>query len=179
MIICHPIDLARTRLATDNLDENGNRKFSGSIDCLKKICQGEGLIGLFRGVVISVVSIVPYRAAYFGLYDTIKMRFMNKNASFLTKWVVAQAVTTTSSLMFYPLDTIRRRIMLESGKQAALKKYRNSFHCISVMYKEEFVWGFYKGFATNAVRAIGSSVVLVLYDELQKMWGLEPRGKSE
>ncbi len=58
--------------------------------------------------------------------------------------------------------------MIESGKPKEMKIYKNSFHCIYKMIKEEGYFGMYKGYATNAIRTVGSSVVLVLYDELQK-----------
>ena len=45
--------------------------------------------------------------------------------------------------------------------------------------KEEGFYGLYKGYGTNALRTLGSSVVLVLYDEFQKVFGLEARGKSK
>lgn len=179
MAICQPIDMARTRLTTDNLDSQGRRKFKGSIDCLKKIYKAEGLKGIFKGTVISCVGIFPYRAAYFGIYDTIKTRFLKDNNNFLVKWFMAQSVTIGAGLCLYPLDTVRRRIMIESGKPAHLKKYKNSWHCLYKIFKEEGYFGLYKGYGTNALRTLGSSVVLVLYDEFQKVCGLEARGKGK
>jgi solute carrier family 25 (adenine nucleotide translocator) protein 4/5/6/31 len=79
-------------------------------------------------------------------------------------------------MMFYPLDTIRRRIMIESGKKESEKKYKNAVDCMKKILVEEKFLGFYKGFGTNAIRTSGSSIVLVLYDELQQMVGVEARG---
>ena len=179
MAICQPIDMARTRMATDNKDSNGKRKFKGSIDCLRKIYKVEGLKGVFRGTLISCVGIFPYRAMYFGVYDTLKTKFLHKDTNFFVKWLMAQSVTIAAGLCFYPLDTIRRRIMIESGKPAELKRYKNSFHCFYRIFKEEGYFGLYKGYGTNALRTLGSSVVLVLYDEFQKVCGLEARGKGK
>ena len=47
------------------------------------------------------------------------------------------------------------------------------------MYIQESSKGFYKGFATNVMKTSGSSIVLVLYDEFQKMFGVEARGKVQ
>ena len=64
-------------------------------------------------------------------------------------------------------------------KQVELKKYKNSWHCLYKIFKEEGYFGLYKGYGTNALRTLGSSVVLVLYDEFQKVCGLEARGKGK
>ena len=56
-----------------------------------------------------------YRGAYFGLYDTAKgVLFKDeKQASFLAKWAVAQAVTILAGVISYPFDTVRRRLMMQ------------------------------------------------------------------
>lgn len=58
-----------------------------------------------------------YRGAYFGLYDTAKgvMFKDEKNAPFVAKWAVAQAVTIMAGIISYPFDTIRRRLMMQVG----------------------------------------------------------------
>jgi solute carrier family 25 (adenine nucleotide translocator) protein 4/5/6/31 len=176
LIFVHPIDMARTRLATDNKCKNGLRKFNGTFDCLDKIYKAEGFIGLYRGIVVSAVGIFAFRAIYFGGYDTLKNKLINKDSYFIQKWIIAQIVTVSSSTMFYPLDTIRRRIMIETGKNESEKKYKNAIDCIKKMFKQEKVLGFYKGFGTNAIKTCGSSIILVLYDEFQKILNLEARG---
>ena len=74
------------------------------------------------------------------------------------------------------MDTVRRRIIVQCGENK--RHYRNSIHCIKVIYLEEGFWGFYKGFGANAFSKIGSSLVLVLYDEFQKLVGVIARGSS-
>jgi solute carrier family 25 (adenine nucleotide translocator) protein 4/5/6/31 len=174
LIFCHPIDLVRTRLALDNKNKTGERKFSGSIDCLSKIYKAEGFNGVYKGMVISVVGIFAFRAVYFGFYDTLKGLVIKKDTNFFIKWALAQSITVFSSAMFYPLDTLRRRMMLQSGETVPI--YKNSIDCAIKMMKEEKILGFYKGWGTNAIKMCGSSIILVLYDEFQKVLGLEARG---
>lgn len=174
LIFCHPIDLARTRLALDNKNQAGVRRFSGSYDCLNKIYRAEGIQGVYKGIVISVVGIFTFRAVYFGAYDTLKGSFIKKDTNFFVKWAMAQLITVCSSGLFYPLDTLRRRMMLQSGEAVPL--YRNSIDCSIKILREEKFLGFYKGWGTNAIKMCGSSIILVLYDEFQKVLGLEARG---
>ena len=120
------------------------------------------------------MGIFLYRALYFGGYDTLKVRFFSEDLNFIYKWIAAQGITIFSGMCLYPLDTIRRRTIIQSGEKN--KKYRNSFHCILTIFTEEGFKGFYKGFLTNGIRTCGSSLVLVLYDEFQKFAGVTARG---
>ena len=42
-----------------------------------------------------------------------------KKSSFFARFLFAQIVTSSSETLAYPLDTIRRRLMMESGKEAS------------------------------------------------------------
>lgn len=173
--ILHPIDVVRTRLATDNKKGDGIRKFNGTNDCFKKLFLNEGGVkGLYPGLVVSIVGIFQYRALYFGGYDSFKGRYMTAKNSFFEKWAAAQVITIIAGFLCYPLDTVKRRIIIQSGE--VQKKYRNSFHCLSIMYGEEGFKGYFKGFSPNILRMFGSSLVLILYDEFQKLAGLTARG---
>lgn len=52
---------ARTRLAADAKSKSGTRQFSGIVDVYKKTYKTDGIVGLYRGFVPSVVGIIVYR----------------------------------------------------------------------------------------------------------------------
>jgi len=111
----YPLDFARTRLAADvGKGDKGGREFTGLVDCLTKIMKSDGINGLYRGFGISVVGIIAYRAAYFGMFDTGKVFLFPdmKKANIFKLWMFAQAVTVSAGIMSYPLDTVRRRLMM-------------------------------------------------------------------
>ena len=60
--------------------------------------------------------------------------------------------------------------MMESGKPIAERQYSGTVHCGSKIMQTEGFTGFFKGNLSNFWRSIGSSLVLVLYDEFQKMF---------
>lgn len=72
-------------------------------------------------------GIIVYRGAYFGLYDTAKgvMFKDEKNAPFVAKWAVAQAVTILAGIISYPFDTVRRRLMMQVGSCLIILKLRH------------------------------------------------------
>jgi len=58
--------------------------------------------------------------------------------------------------------------MMGSGQSQEQKMYSGTFDCAAKILKTEGVSGFFKGNLSNFWRSIGSSLVLVLYDEFQK-----------
>jgi len=60
------------------------------------------------------VGIIAYRASYFGMFDTGKVLLFEdpKKAHILVMWAFAQAVTVSAGIASYPLDTVRRRLMM-------------------------------------------------------------------
>ena len=60
--------------------------------------------------------------------------------------------------------------MMESGKADEQKQYKGTVDCGKKILSKEGVAGFFKGNLSNFWRSIGSSLVLVLYDELQKIF---------
>lgn len=165
----YPLDFARTRVGADT-GKMGSREFTGLGDCLIKIFKSDGPIGLYRGFNVSVQGIIIYRAAYFGCYDTARNMLPDpKNTKFIVNWAIAQAVTTLSGFVSYPFDTVRRRMMMQSGLKASEMIYKNTAHCWVVIARTEGMSAFFKGALSNVLRGAGGAFVLVLYDEIRNL----------
>jgi len=163
LLVVYPLDFARTRLAMDT-GAGKAREFTGTIDCILKTARsaGWGRGGVYNGFVVSCVGIVFYRGAYFGLYDTINDQEFMRKGGFLTKFAVGYAVTVAAGLLSYPLDTIRRRLMMTSGKFAG--KYKGSIDCGQQILKNEGIGAMYKGAGSNILRGLAGALVLVSFD---------------
>ncbi|PSC67868.1 ADP,ATP carrier [Micractinium conductrix] len=173
LLIVYPLDFARTRLAAD-VGSGKGREFTGLIDCLSKTVKRTGAMGLYQGFGVSVQGIIVYRGAYFGLYDTAKgVLFRDeRSANFFAKWAVAQAVTAAAGVLSYPFDTVRRRLMMQSGGE---RQYAGTLDCWRKVASQEGMSAFFKGALSNVLRGAGGAFVLVLYDEIKKM--LDPNAK--
>ncbi|GIL50113.1 hypothetical protein Vafri_6426 [Volvox africanus] len=165
----YSLDYARTRLANDAKSAKkggGDRQFNGLLDVYRKTIASDGVAGLYRGFNISCVGIVVYRGLYFGMYDSLKPVVLvgplanNFLASFLLGW----GITIGAGLASYPIDTIRRRMMMTSG---AAVKYKSSFHCFQEIVKNEGTKSLFKGAGANILRAVAGAGVLAGYDQLQ------------
>lgn len=167
LLFVYPLDFARTRLAAD-VGKGDTRQFTGLGDCIKKIFQRDGFKGLYQGFGVSVGGIIVYRAAFFGGFDTAKSVLLAdpKNAPVWQSWLIAQLVTTISGIVSYPFDTVRRRMMMQAGREDIL--YRSTLHCWGKILKDEGASAFFKGAASNVIRGTGGAIVLVLYDEMKK-----------
>lgn len=166
----YPLDFARTRLAADIGKKGAEREFSGLANCLGKIFKSDGLMGLYRGFSVSVQGIIIYRAAYFGFFDTAKGMLPDpKNTPLVISWLIAQTVTTVSGIISYPFDTVRRRMMMQSGRAANERMYKNTLDCWRKIAKTEGGNAFFKGAFSNVLRGTGGAFVLVLYDELREL----------
>ncbi|XP_009890092.1 PREDICTED: ADP/ATP translocase 1 [Charadrius vociferus] len=165
----YPLDFARTRLAADVGKGASEREFTGLGDCIVKIFKSDGLKGLYQGFSVSVQGIIIYRAAYFGVYDTAKGMLPDpKNVHIVVSWMIAQTVTAVAGLVSYPFDTVRRRMMMQSGRKGADIMYKGTIDCWKKIAKDEGTKAFFKGAWSNVLRGMGGAFVLVLYDEIKK-----------
>lgn len=166
----YPLDFARTRLAADTGKGPNERQFKGLGDCLVKVFKSDGLGGLYRGFGVSVQGIIIYRAAYFGFFDTAKGMLPDpKNTPIVISWMIAQVVTTISGIISYPFDTVRRRMMMQSGLPPEERAYKSTAHCWVKIAQTEGLNAFFKGALSNVFRGMGGAFVLVLYDEIKNV----------
>lgn len=176
LCIVYPLDYARTRLASDV--GSGQKSFNGLADCLAKTAKGpSGVMGLYNGFGVSVAGIIPYRGVYFGMFDSLcGINPYRSDRGFIglaSKFAIAQATAITAGYASYPFDTIRRRLQMQSEKPKDQWIYKGTVDCFFKILKEEGTNALFKGAGANALRTVGSALVLVLYGEIKTMLGFE------
>jgi len=171
MSLCfvYSLDYARTRLANDNKSagKGGERQFNGLIDVYRKTIASDGIQGLYRGFVISCVGIVVYRGFYFGLYDSLKPILLGDGGSLFMSFILGYTVTVSSGLLSYPIDTIRRRMMMTSGQAV---KYKGSIDCGMQIMKNEGFMSLMKGAGANILRGVAGAGVLSGFDKFKEVY---------
>jgi len=168
LMFVYSLDFARTRLANDNKGKGGERQYNGLIDVYVKTLKSDGIQGLYRGFVISAVGIFIYRGMYFGLYDTIKPIVLGgKDASVTLSFLLGWAVTVTAGLMSYPIDTVRRRMMMTSGGAV---KYKGSLDCFQQVLRNEGPMSLMKGAGANIIRGVAGAGVLAGFDKFKDVY---------
>lgn len=166
----YPLDYARTRLASDV--GAGKKQFNGLVDCLTKTAKGpSGFFSLYNGFGVSVAGIIPFRGTYFGVNDSLNgiNPFQKEKSArgLASKFLCAQTAALCAAYVSYPFDTVRRRLQMQSEKPKVDWKYKGTAHCFNTIVSEEGGSALFKGAGANALRTVGSAMVLVLYGEIK------------
>jgi solute carrier family 25 (adenine nucleotide translocator) protein 4/5/6/31 len=179
LVFVYSLDYARTRLANDAKSAKkggGDRQFNGLIDVYVKTLKSDGIQGLYRGFVVSCVGIVVYRGCYFGFYDSLKPLLSTElQDNFLVTFALGWVVTIGAGLASYPLDTIRRRMMMTSGEKV---KYKSSLDCGLQVIKAEGVSSLFKGAGANILRGVAGAGVLAGFDKFKYYYVLWRYGEE-
>jgi solute carrier family 25 phosphate transporter 23/24/25/41 len=118
---CYPLDLVRTKLTV--LGGHGGHVYGGISKTIYSIVKSEGILGLYRGVLISVCVTTPTFGISFCVYGTVKEKILNLRSRFnilkdnqkLSAYgcMFCGAISgTTSSLIMFPADSLRRRMQV-------------------------------------------------------------------
>lgn len=166
IMFVYPLDYIRTKMAADVGKTAAEREFAGFMDCFRKVLRQGGPAAFYTAFPLSLLNVTLYRGIYFGFYETA----MDSERQSLSIWwslLYAQLSTNIAGMVVYPLDTVRRNLVLQSAqtsKHQSLKYDKSYLECFSRLYRERGLPGLYAGCLINLLRGVGSSLVLVLYD---------------
>ena len=183
--VLYPVEFLRTRLAMDQGRSVQTRQYRGMGDVLVKTVMSDGLRGVYQGYGIALWGSVLYRLLHLGGYDALKSEWqlfkqnsakasavvgeITQQYSWAERFTLAQIVSLSAGTICYPIDSVRRRLMMQAGKATEDRLYQNSIHCFQTIFQQEGIQGFYLGLAPNLVRSIGGALMLVAYDALKTM----------
>uniref|UniRef100_A0A7S2MWD8 ADP/ATP translocase n=1 Tax=Helicotheca tamesis TaxID=374047 RepID=A0A7S2MWD8_9STRA len=187
----YPIEFLRTRLAMDVGGTTETRRYPrGMRDVFCSTWNADGFRGLYQGYGIALFGVVVYRALHLGGYDAMKSEIihrklqtidysderslkktkkLNDTLTMKERFAVAQVVSIVAGTICYPIDSVRRRLMMQAGEPVELRRYRNSFDCFHRVMAQEGMRGFYLGIGPNLVRSFGGALILVAYDVFKVM----------
>jgi solute carrier family 25 (adenine nucleotide translocator) protein 4/5/6/31 len=83
--------------------------------------------------------------------------------TFLLGW----AVTIISGISAYPLDTIKRRMMMTAGQEL---KYSSSMACLKEVLLKEGSRALFRGAGVNIVRGVAGAGVLTGFERMKKVY---------
>lgn len=112
---------------------------------------------------LSVFGIFAYRGLYFGLYD-IALPMLDQNANGVERFALGYGVTIAAGVLTYPLDTVRRRMMV------APFKYPSVISCVTTICETEGIEGLFGGCLENVARVVVGGMVLVAVDGIREWY---------
>ncbi|KAI3935822.1 hypothetical protein MKX01_033006 [Papaver californicum] len=126
MSATYPMDLVKGRLTVQT--DMSPFQYRGIAHTLSKVLREEGLRGLYKGWLPSVVGVVPCIGLNFAVYalkewlvETKPLGIVDNNSelSITSRLMCGAAAGTVGPTIFYPLDVIRRRMQMVGWHNAS------------------------------------------------------------
>ena len=87
--------------------------YSGISNCISSIYREGGITAVYRGFNITVIGAIIFKALHIGGYGVIKDSWgSHHQKTIMDKFLAAQVLTTIVGTVCYPLDTVKRRVMM-------------------------------------------------------------------
>jgi|UPI000581AF57 solute carrier family 25 (adenine nucleotide translocator) protein 4/5/6/31 len=138
--------------------------FLGGYDALKNELKHRKRAAMVVGNT-GTVPVVPVSVSN----NTRTPTFSTNELSWGERIGAAQAISLSAGTLSYPFDSVRRRMMMQAGQAMETRRYRSSWHCITVVLRTEGIRGFFLGLGPNVIRSVGGAVLLVAYDSFRDL----------
>lgn len=109
-----PMDTLKTNMQCDKCDNKPNRTPLRTIQCAKRIVKKSGVLRLWRGVSAMFAGCIPAHAAYFSLFESMKVAVgADKPGHYpLRAALCGASATLVHDLMMTPFDVVKQRMQL-------------------------------------------------------------------
>lgn len=162
LVVC-PMETVKVKLIHD---QTTTKKYKGLADGLVKIVASEGIGGIYKGLLPTILKQSTNQGIRFLVYNEVKKMLQggdDKKQVPIYSSMLAGAVAGAASVIGNnPLDVIKSRMQ---GLKA--KEYKNSLDCAIKVFREGGVMSFYKGVAPRFVRVVSDvALVMTLYEQI-------------
>jgi solute carrier family 25 citrate transporter 1 len=160
-----PTENVKIRMIQDR--NRPNPQYRGLSHAFTSILRSEGPLGLYAGLLPTVMKQGLNQATRFLVYNSIMQAYERRHDSRPT-WLttVAGAIAgATSVYSTMPLDVVKTRMQgLDRGK------YHHSLHCAQMVYKEGGLSAFWRGTLPRLGRvSCSASIIFFFYEQTMKL----------
>ncbi|XP_008776253.1 mitochondrial arginine transporter BAC1 [Phoenix dactylifera] len=182
-ILC-PAELVKCRMQVQGKDAASYIKYSGPLDCAIKTMESEGVRGIFRGGLTTLLRESIGNAMFFSTYEFSRY-YMNKQLnspssthSHQSKLLMDAGIGIISGglggIAFWsavlPLDVAKTIIQTASDTKTS----RNPFHALNSIYRRVGLRGCYAGLGPTLVRAFpANAAAIVTWELTAKLLGVK------
>lgn len=180
--ILGPTELVKCRLQIQGTDSAvpKSSRYCGPLDCALKTVKTEGIPGIFRGGVTTLLREAIGNAVFFSTYEHIRhymhlqMKGVSSNQSHLIDVGIGIVSGGLSGVAFWsavlPLDVAKTIIQTDPDRRST----RNPFTVLKSIYRRSGFEGCYTGLGPTLARAFPANAVAIVTWELAvKILGIE------
>jgi solute carrier family 25 aspartate/glutamate transporter 12/13 len=153
----YPIDLVKTRMQNQRFTKESEKIYKNSWDCFKKVIKGEGVRGLYRGIIPQLIGVAPEKAIKLTVNDLLRSLFRRPGGDFFFPLeVLAGGCAGASQVIFTnPIEIVKIRLQV----QGEAKKFGVVPKSTIQILRELGFRGLYKGAAACLLRDIPFSAI--------------------
>jgi solute carrier family 25 (mitochondrial phosphate transporter), member 23/24/25/41 len=156
-----PLEVIRTRLNVGRALQPP-LEYKGIAHCASTIVRTEGVRGLYKGLVPTLWTGVPFVALQLTLVGLLtKAVPPNREGGKPSGWwlvPVGIVAGVTAQVATYPGDTVRK-LMITNGVGGAPPRFASTLDCCRQVYARTGLAGFYGGLGANVARAVPECAV--------------------
>ncbi|XP_073031104.1 adenine nucleotide transporter BT1, chloroplastic/mitochondrial-like [Primulina eburnea] len=165
-LVTYPLELVKTRLTIQR------EVYNGLLDAFVKILQEGGPGELYRGLVPSVIGVIPYAAANYCAYDTLRKVyrkiFKQEKIGNIETLLIGSASGAISSSATFPLEVARKHMQV--GAVGGRQVYRNVLHALASILEQEGIQGLYKGLGPSCLKLVpAAGISFMCYEACKKI----------
>eukprot|EP01006_Ploeotia_vitrea_P017364 TRINITY_DN48474_c0_g1_i1.p1 TRINITY_DN48474_c0_g1~~TRINITY_DN48474_c0_g1_i1.p1 ORF type:complete len:260 (-),score=-0.24 TRINITY_DN48474_c0_g1_i1:274-1053(-) len=167
-----PIDSARVKVAEDKSRSRWKetpKQFNGVLDCIRQTVNNNGLTALHRGAGVTLTGAFIHRGLQLGLFGQMMSMIPQESKKGVTglfkTYLCATVANAVAAFASYPVDTIRRRLILESA-HSSCQTARDTF---AMILEREGARSFFRGASAVIFRSVGP-IVLTLFERSRTTW---------
>jgi len=169
----YPLDLIRTRLSVQTAFRNSGSlnpaQYLGITSAFITIVKQEGIFGLFKGIMPTLMGIAPYVGLNFMTFEGMKSVVKKKirpDPTTVHLLICGGMAGSVAQTITYPFDVLRRKMQMQGYHSHPA--YPSTWNCIVSIWKSESIYGFYKGLIPNYLKVVPSmSISFVVYEKVK------------
>ena len=171
-IVSCPITVVKTRMEYTTSSTVGNLGSGGGVpmykntfDALHTIARLEGLRGLYRGIVPTILSNTPFSAFYYLFYTRLQTRLQQTDMpTVLVNFSSSTVAAIGATLITQPADVVRTRMQLNLVSSSLST---NTFQIMRNIVISQGMNGLFVGAAPRMIkRTLQTALVWTLYEEI-------------
>ncbi|XP_057799917.1 adenine nucleotide transporter BT1, chloroplastic/mitochondrial-like [Salvia miltiorrhiza] len=174
-LITYPLELVKTRLTIQR------GVYNGLFDAFVKIFEEGGLPELYRGLTPSLIGVIPYAAANYCAYDTLRKAyrkiFKQEKIGNIETLLIGSAAGAISSTATFPLEVARKHMQV--GAVSGRHVYKNMLHALASILQREGLDGLYRGLGPSCLKLVPAAGISFMCYEACKRILVEKEADEE